>query len=148
MIRTCFHTIPDAAKETTQSSLAGGLATLLESSQRSTQLIRTCFHTIPDAAKETTQSSLAGGLATLLESSQLLCQPSEIHPAFASQSNEAKLRIPMFSLQNVIHLTESRSTPMHVSVLCSMLACTCTVSRGGPRGGQDGKDFSPPKYAK
>ena len=70
MIRTCFHTIPDAAKETTQSSLAGGLATLLESSQRSTQLIRTCFHTIPDAAKETTQSSLAGGLATLLESSQ------------------------------------------------------------------------------
>ena len=31
---------------------------------------------------------------------------------------------------------------------CLVLARTCTVSRGGPQGGQRGKDFSPPKKAR
>ena len=40
------------------------------------------------------------------------------------------------------HIAQRGAACIH---MCSALARTCTVSRGGPRGGQRGKDFSPPK---
>ena len=135
------------AKETTQSSLAGGLATLLEASQGCTHLVHTCFHTIAEMAKETTQSSLAGGLATLLESSQLLCHASEVHPEFASQSNEATPRHRMFFWQKC-------GSPYRITkhaIACKRFALRVSLYmrsfQGWPAWRTRRQGFSTPKYA-